>query len=256
MDSANFLTAFHARCPGVTSLAYGRGRVVGDGRSSYALLADQVPRDARTLDVGCGDGHLLELLAARGIASIGVDPSRHELALATQPTACARAEELPFADRSFGAVVSHLALSILVEPEPGIAEVARVLAPGGMLAIVTGGGPGDDDAFAWFVDLLGPALAASPRKPPRLGDKRMRHDDGLDELLSPHGFAPVRYARHTVDLGGSWEQVWTTLSTFYELAFVDVDPLRDQLARRIGDRPHVPCTMRIGLVVTTLGTAD
>jgi len=258
MDSAHFLTTFHARCPGVTSLAYARGRVIGDGRSSYELLADQVPRKARTLDLGCGDGHLLDLLAARGIAAIGIDPSPAELALARGHVVCGRGEQLPFADRSFGAVVSHLALSILVEPAPAIAELARVLVPGGTLAIVTGGGPGDDDAFAWFVDLLGPVLARSARKPPRLGDKRMRYAEGLDRLLAVFGFAPVVYERHTVDLGGTWDQVWATLASVYELAVVDdVAPLRDQLAARVGrsfDLAQVPCTMRIGLAVTTLRT--
>jgi len=62
------------------------------------------------------------------------------------------------------------------------------------------------------------------------------------------------YERHTVDLGGTWDEVWATLASVYELAVVDdVAPLRDQLAARV-DPAHVPCTMRIGLAVTTLET--
>jgi SAM-dependent methyltransferase len=262
-----FLREFHARRPGVTREAFARGRAVGDGRSSYQLLADRVPASlARpVVDLGCGDGWLAHCLVQRGIPEdrlIGADISRAELDLARArlPGATwllARAEALPLADASAGACVSHLAWSLLPDPDAAARELARILAPGGSFAIATGGGPSGDDAFTWLLDLLGPALA-DQRRSPRLGDKRTRSATGLDQLLGPLGFAPVRWTSHVVDLGGPWPDVWPTLSTIYELAYVDDEVLRrlhDALAHRAGDLERVPCTMAIGIASTTLQSA-
>jgi SAM-dependent methyltransferase len=260
-----FLRAFHAGWPGVTREAFAHGLALGDGRSSYELLADQiaVPGPGPILDLGCGDGWLAARLAARGVPGarlVGVDLSHHELAAARArlPEAswiAARAEALPLGDASVAACGSHLAFSLLRDPEPAVRELARVLVPGGRFAIATGGGPAGDDAFAWLLDLLGPVLAAAPAVP-RLGDKRTRHPAGLDQLLGPAGFAPVTWSSHVIDLGGPWDRVWRTLSTIYELAHVGADArddLQRALARRIGALDRVPCTMAIAIATAVLG---
>ncbi len=254
-----FLRDFHRRQPGATRIAYARGRVAG-GRSSYELLADHAPIGAQILDVGCGDGWLLARLAARGHAAqrlVGIDLSAHELGAARAHTTAARlqarAEDLPFARGAFGACLSHLAFSILPDPAAAAIEIARVVAPGGVFAIVTGGGPGDGDAFDAFLEVARPYLAAVPpaARAPRLGDKRARHADGLDELLGPAGFGPVAYASHTIDLGGDQDRVWATLATTYELATLSAEALA-ALGAEVRERLRawgapVPCTMRVGL---------
>jgi hypothetical protein len=128
-----------------------------------------------------------------------------------------------------------------------------VLAPGGVFAIVTGGAPaaelGDDNAFEWLLALARPYLAG--RATPRLGDRRARSPDGLDALLGPAGFAPCAWRGHTIDLGGAAHDVWTTLSSIYELAPLD-DDARARLARDFLARAgpgRVPCAMRIGVAV-------
>src|SRR3970040_1611525 len=82
------LLAFHARHPGATTRAFANGRLE-DGRSSYELLADNADPGGVTLDLGCGDGHLLNLLIDRGFAAdrlVGVDMSESEIAAArTRP---------------------------------------------------------------------------------------------------------------------------------------------------------------------------
>jgi SAM-dependent methyltransferase len=256
-DGERFVRAFHDRHPGATSAAFARGRAIPDdgadraraGRSSYALLAEHASPGARVLDLGCGDGWLLPMIAARGARAVGVDLSRGELSRA--PAACVqgRAETLPFADGAFDACLSHLAFSILPDPVAAAREVARVLAPGGVFAIVTGGAPADgaDDAHAMLFELARPLVASRPT--PRLGDRRARHAAGLDELLGSAGFAACAWRGYTIDLGGGADVVWETLATIYELALLD-DAERETLRRAFvaaaGPGP-VRCAIRIGV---------
>nr|WP_307819098.1 class I SAM-dependent methyltransferase [Streptomyces sabulosicollis] len=124
----------------MTAEAFGRGRAL-DGRSSSELLCDRVAGSRHVRDLGCGDGLLLELLArADGRRLAGLDLSPRSLALARRRPALSaarleegRAQALPFADDSFDACVSHLALMLMGEIEQVAAEIARVLCPGGVL---------------------------------------------------------------------------------------------------------------------------
>ncbi|MGM0354707.1 class I SAM-dependent methyltransferase [Streptomyces sp. ECR3] len=80
------LQASHAEHPAVTAEAFGAGRAP-DGRASYEILGDRVAAAGRVLDLGCGDGHLLELLARRtGGRLAGVDLSARSLTLARRRT--------------------------------------------------------------------------------------------------------------------------------------------------------------------------
>jgi ubiquinone/menaquinone biosynthesis C-methylase UbiE len=88
------------------------------------------------LDVGAGSGRLLAVLAKRGWAVSGVDPSAPlvELAKDRLPEASglhvARAEALPFPGESFDLVVV-IAVLEYTDAEAAIRELARVLRPGG-----------------------------------------------------------------------------------------------------------------------------
>jgi SAM-dependent methyltransferase len=237
-----FLRAFHARHPGATSAALGAS-------GSYDALAVCVPAGARVLDLGCGDGLLLDLLAARGARAVGVDLSRDELVLARRRGAAVaqgRAQELPFAGASFDAVVAHLVLMLLDELDAAVAEIARVLAPGGRLVAVLGGGPtaGGDDAFHRFTAALATRLAATPAPPPALGDRRASSEAGWRALFPGWD---VRFERRELDLSGPLADVWRFLGASYQL--VDGDALRAEL-RAAFPRDPVPCR-----VVTWLATA-
>ena len=101
------------------------------------------PKNLRWIDVGCGNGAFTELLIARcsPAAVTGIDPSEGQLAYArTRPGArmaqfrLADAQDLPFDDRSFDAASMALVISFVAEAEKAVAEMARVVKPGGWIA--------------------------------------------------------------------------------------------------------------------------
>jgi SAM-dependent methyltransferase len=103
-------------------------------RANYAL-ATRFLGPGRVLDLGCGVGHSVDLLAPR--ESVGVD--REPAALAGQPreTVVADMRELPFADASFASIVCSHAIEHVPDPERLLAEAARVLAPEGTAIFTT-----------------------------------------------------------------------------------------------------------------------
>ena len=94
----------------------------------------------RTLDLGTGTGRNLPWLPA-GVRAVAVDPEPHNLAAARRRAPAvalvrARAEALPFRDGAFDTVLSGLVLCSVDDVPAGLAEVARVLAPGGTLRLL------------------------------------------------------------------------------------------------------------------------
>jgi len=92
------------------------------------------------LDVGCGEGRFCRMLRDAGITPVGIDPT---LALLEQARRrdpegdyrAGRAEALAFPNGSFDLVVSYLTLIDITDAAAAIAEMARVLRPGGALLI-------------------------------------------------------------------------------------------------------------------------
>jgi len=104
----------------------------------------------RWLDVGCGNGAFTQLIVDRcAPASVdGIDPSEAQLAFArTRPAgriASFRkgdAMAQPFSDNTFDAAVMPLVIFFVPEPAKGVAEMARVVAPGGTVS-----------AYGWDMD--------------------------------------------------------------------------------------------------------
>jgi SAM-dependent methyltransferase len=108
----------------------------------YAVAAHalQAP-NGFVLDVGCGVGHDLALLAAAGMKPVGVDPSTVLLGVAktrraaSYPLLRAEGEALPFRDESIaGARVERVLMHVL-DPAVVLKELVRCLRPGGLLTI-------------------------------------------------------------------------------------------------------------------------
>ncbi|MGV9757650.1 class I SAM-dependent methyltransferase [Streptomyces tricolor] len=103
-----------------------------------ALAGDVTGR--RILDAGCGSGPLSAALRDRGAVVTGVDASAGMLALARRRLGddadlhlADLNDRLPFADGAFDDVVASLVLHYLEDWGPALAELRRVLRPGGRL---------------------------------------------------------------------------------------------------------------------------
>ncbi len=98
------------------------------------LAAQHLAGARHVLDVGCGEGQVSRLAARLGAEVIGVDPTWNCVRVAAErgtSVARAGAAALPFADASFDAVVACLVFEHIRDVDEAIAEVARVLQPGG-----------------------------------------------------------------------------------------------------------------------------
>lgn len=147
------------------ALSYGaRAELYDRVRPSYppqalSLLLADLPADQRTkrvADVGAGTGKLTALLAAGGLDVDAVEPdSRMRVVLAARvPGArvhAGRGEDLPLPDGSLDAVVYCQAWH-WVDDAAGAQEAARVLRPGGILAMLWSY---EDEATAWVNELGG-----------------------------------------------------------------------------------------------------
>lgn len=105
-------------------------------RDAFFELLPPPPR--RTLEVGCGEGRVARDLAAHAYAVTGLEasPTLVEAARA-EDRACeyvlGLAEELPFGNTSFELVVAYNSLMDVDDMPRAVAEIGRVLAPGGVL---------------------------------------------------------------------------------------------------------------------------
>ena len=104
------------------------------------LDAAAVAAGMAVLDVGTGPGYAAQAAAQRDAVATGVDIADEVVALAQRRHRGIRflradAEDLPFAERSFNALVSNFAINHLPRPERAIREFARVVVPGGWIAL-------------------------------------------------------------------------------------------------------------------------
>ncbi len=119
------------------------------------LDAAGVADGSRVLDVGTGPGNTAAQARQRGAAVIGIDFSAAMLAEARQRHADiefkeANAEDLPFKDSEFDAVVSNLAVHHMGRPGQFLSEARRVLRDGGRIAFTVWADPAKLLAFGIF----------------------------------------------------------------------------------------------------------
>jgi SAM-dependent methyltransferase len=133
-DWPAYVDQFHRDHPGITEAMLARS--FDDGRNAYEWLAEPLSRGGVTVDLGCG--------SAPTFASfdrwLGVDLSIGELQAARAqgrgPLIRARAEAVPLATATVDTVTAVMSLMVVDDPAAVLAEAARLLRPGGRLAIL------------------------------------------------------------------------------------------------------------------------
>ena len=131
IDSQAYVREFHEASPGSTERLLSRA-VAGD-HTPYRWLVRAVSGEARrVLDLACGNGPVARELHGRWVVS--VDTSAAELAGSPGPKVQADALHLPFANESFDVVTCSMGLMVLQPLPDALAEAARVLRRGGVLA--------------------------------------------------------------------------------------------------------------------------
>ena len=217
-------------------------------RLAGAVFLDWIapPPAMNWVDVGCGNGAFTELIAERcaPVTIDGIDPSEGQLKFArTQPSARLAnfqqgdAMALPYADKSFDAAVMALVIFFVPEPAKGVAEMARVVRPGGIVA-----------AYAW--DILGGgfptelvsaevrAMGANPPMPPSKEASTIPNMRALWEGAGLEGVATREISvERTFD---SFDAFWTTTllgpalkPTIAALAPDDAEALKQRVRARV-----------------------
>jgi ubiquinone/menaquinone biosynthesis C-methylase UbiE len=177
-------------------------------RATLALLRPWIARRAlgRVLDVGCGTGNLLPLLAdagARADAYAGIDRAPAMLRMAREKArasatpagfVAATAETLPFAADSFDTAITASSLHDWGDPHAGLAEIRRVLRPGGELLLLD-----------WYRDPLPMRLLNAWMRISRAGYRRMYARGEMADALAAAGFRVTGEARGAA--GGPWRVI-------------------------------------------------
>ncbi len=218
------------------------------GADAFAAQVS-LPAGARVLDVACGSGNVAIPLARRGYKVTGVDIAPNLLEQARERAATEKldvpfdegdAEQLPYADGSFDGAVTMFGAMFAPRPEIVAAELARVLKPGGLLAMANWNPASFSGAmFKVNAKHVSPTPGIAP--PVLWGDKetvRARLSKDFDEICleitlidfdlptNPAGavtffrtyFGPTQVAFSRLDdagqaaLAGDLEALWTSVN--------------------------------------------
>ena len=160
------------------------------------LDAAGVGPGTRLLDVGTGPGDAARRATERGATATGVDIAGPVVELARKRHGGVRflradAEELPFADRSFDALVCNFAINHLPQPERAIREFARVVVPGGGIALTTWDLTGRNRFLGLLADAIQAAGVTAPEAPAGSDPYRFADNDEFRALLQGAGLADI-----------------------------------------------------------------
>lgn len=235
-----YLAGYHDMNPGVTSRSFAACPVTNGafsfGSTYEALLAALTDSGAplTVLDLACGDGHLLALLADAPATHtlIGIDLSGGELAaararLGARARLCRdKAQQLPLATSSVDAITCHLALMLMDDAEAMFAELQRVLRPGGTLAALVGARSPSSPSLDTFVRLYPVASQRAEVAGIRFGDRRFRSAESIAGMLAA-GFEAPDFETLTSTRDFTPTQLWDWFSDMYDTDLLKPAALAD-----------------------------
>ena len=225
------------------------------------------PSGGRWLDVGCGNGAFTELVAQRcqPQALAGIDPSAQQLDFARARASTAQAEyvqgdamALPYGPAQFDVAVMPLVIFFLTDPALGVAEMARVVRPGGLVAAYSWDMAGGGFPYALLQDELNALGVAVPTPPsPQASDM-----DVLANLWAGAGLRDIATRDITVQRTyASFDDYWATVqgapSMGAKLAALSAEhtaTLKARLQARLGANAagEITCSARANAIVGTV----
>jgi SAM-dependent methyltransferase len=200
----------------------------------------------RWIDIGCGSGAFTQLLVERcvPVEVQGIDPSEGQLGFARTRPAAHLAEfrqgdamALPFAENRFDAAVMALVIFFVPDPAKAVAEMVRVVAPGGTVATYVwdnvGSGSPTEPIHAEMR-----TMGLTPLNPPSAGASRM---DALRDLWAAAGLEAVEtreiiVRRTFVDFDDFWKTSLLATSvgpTVAAMAADDAERLKARVQARL-----------------------
>lgn len=208
----------------------------------------------RWLDVGCGNGAFTQLIQDRCAPSAvhGIDPSPAQLDFARKRPGVQSidfrqgdAERLPFTDGSMDACSAALVLFFLADPARGVAEMARVTAPGGIVC-----------AYLWDIPTGLPhfpiirELRAAGMVPPLPPSASVSEPDALRALFADCGLEDIEMTEIEVErvfdgFDDWWETslLGTSLSAAVEeFGLERIEPIKQRLRAQFAHEGSGPVT--------------
>jgi 2-polyprenyl-3-methyl-5-hydroxy-6-metoxy-1,4-benzoquinol methylase len=196
-----------------------REHIVGKFDAILARIETQID-PGRLLDVGCGPGAMLSAATARGWQAEGIDLNPWAVEEAADRHGLdARLGSLPdprLPSERFDVVTMMDLIEHVPDPSELLAEVARILEAGGMIAILT------PDAGSWTSRGLGSRWPEALRAPEHV---TLFSVPGLERLVDRSGFAALGY--HSV---GKTSTLATLAADISPVAPAVLDPIADRLA--------------------------
>jgi SAM-dependent methyltransferase len=182
------------------------------------LLLREFSGRGRVLEIGIGTGRIGLPLHQAGLELYGIDissPMLNQLRAkpggATLPSAIADATRLPFGDRSFGSAFACHVLHLIKDWRGAVAELVRVVEPGGSVLVDPGGQDVSDTAAITrrFLDDIGgrrPGMQDSSELDPAFVEQGAR----LRELAPIEAHQQITFAKTIDDLeSGLWSATWS-----------------------------------------------
>jgi SAM-dependent methyltransferase len=205
---------------------YDRTRAVPDSVMAelVPMLAAELPRDELCLEIGVGTGRIALPLVEAGVPIVGIDISREMLRRliakrpgGNPPVAVADATRLPFADNTFGSAIASHVLHLIPGWRDAVAEILRVVRPGGVLLVSRGG----RDRTPWVQEVTRHFFheAGDPPWPPGAASI-----DDVDALMRDHGVATRRLPDLGLESVITIAQVIASMEAGYWAACWGIDP--------------------------------